>query len=90
MFLLPVLPEIGCPGILSATGVGHVEDVFQPGIVASGINEGDALAAPANIPAHLIVPKVIVRTGSCVRPLGEDQELLVVGVLVEPSCCSQE
>lgn len=82
--LVPVLPQIDRAGIGSRAGIRHVKDVFQARRHAAGVDEGDALGIPPHIAAHRVVPELILRAGRRVGSLGEDQELLIVGVFVEP------
>ncbi len=80
--LLPVFPKIRAARVLAAAGVGNIKYISEFGLVAAGIHKGDALAASPHIAAHLLIPKVVFRAGRGFRALGEDHELLVVGVLI--------
>lgn len=86
---LPVFPQIAALGKFSAARIGHVEHIPKPRPFAAAVDEGDALGAPADIPAHFFVPEVVLRAGSGVRTLGVDHDLLGVGVFVQP-CGSGE
>lgn len=59
VFLRAVLPEEGAAGVFSASRVGDVEHIAQPGPVAGGVDEGDPLGAAPDVPAHLLVPQVV-------------------------------
>ena len=82
---LPVLPEIRAAGVFLAAGVRYIEDISDSCLVPTGVNQGDPLAASADIPPHGLVPEIIFGAGGGVRALGEDQQLLMVRVLVQPS-----
>lgn len=81
---LPVFPQIAALWKFPAARVRHVEHIPKPRPFAAAVDEGDALGAPADIPAHLFVPEVILRAGGGVRTLGVDHDLLGVGVFVQP------
>ena len=70
--------------MLPAAGIGYVEHIFEPGVVAAGVDERDALAPAPDIAPHGLVPEIVVRAGRGLRALGVDHKLLMVGVLVEP------
>ena len=90
LMLLPVLPKVRAAGVFSAAGVGHFEYISQPGIIAGGVDQSNATGAAPHIPAHSIVPQVIFRAGRCLRALGKDHQLLVVGVLIQPRSGGQK
>jgi len=81
VFLLK-LPEVRAAGIFPAARVGHIEHIPQPGLVTAGVDEGDALAAAPDIPAHALVPELIFGAGGGGGALGVDHKLFVEGVLV--------
>ena len=80
----PVLPKERAARILAAACVRYIKYIFQSGPVADGVNEGNSLTALPHIPAHLIVPQLIVRAGRGLRALGKNHELFMVGVLIQP------
>ena len=82
--LLPVFPKIRAARVLAAAGVGNIKYISEFGLVAAGIHKGDALAASPHIAAHLLIPKVVFRAGRGFRALGENHELFIVGVLIQP------
>lgn len=90
LMLLPVLPKIRTAGVFSAAGIGHIEYISQSGIVAGGVNQGNAPGATPHIPAHPIVPQVIFGAGRGLRALSEDHQLFMVGVLVQPRSGGQK
>ena len=79
-----ILPKIRAAGLLPASGIGYVEHIFEPGVVAAGVDERDALAPTPDIAPHGFVPEIVVRASRGLRALGVDHELLMVGVLVKP------
>ena len=83
LMLLPVLPKVRATGVFSAAGIRHIEYVFQPGTVPGGVNQGNAPGTAPHIAAHPTVPQVIFRAGRRLRALGEDHQLLMVGVLIQ-------
>ena len=48
------------------------------------INQSDAVAAAFHISSHSGIPSVVIGAGRRVRPLGEDQQLLLKRILVQP------
>lgn len=82
--LLPVFPKIRAARVLAAARIGNIKYIPESGLVAAGIHKGDALAALPHIAAHLLIPKVVFRAGRGFRALGEDHELFVAGVLIQP------
>ena len=88
--LVFVFPKIKAAGIFPAACVGNVKNIFKSWIVAGGINQRNTLGATTDISAHLLIPKVVVCTGSCVWLLSENHKLLVERVFVQPSHCFKE
>jgi hypothetical protein len=84
LMLRAILPKVGAARIFSAARVGNVKDVPDFRSVAGSVDERNPLAAAPDIPAHFLVPKLISGTGRCVGALGENHELLMVWVFVEP------
>ena len=76
LMLRSVLPQPGTAGVLPLAGVRHVKDIPHLVFAGAGINEGDPLGSPHNIPAHLLIPQVVVGAGCGVRALGVNQQLL--------------
>ena len=77
-----VLPQPGAAGILLLPGVGHVKDIAHLVFSGAGVNEGDPLGPSQYIPAHLLVPEVVVGAGGGVRPLGVDKQLLTKRIFI--------
>lgn len=82
--ILPVFPKIRAARVLAAAGIGNIEYISEFGLVAAGIHKGDAFAASPHIAAHLLIPEVVFRAGRGFRALGENHELFIVGVLIQP------
>lgn len=78
------LPEIGAAGLFSATCVRDIKHVTQPQLPAAAVYQGNALGPLANVPAHPLIPEVILGAGGGLRALGIDHQLLMVGVFIEP------
>ena len=79
------LPEIDATRTWPSASVRNVEHIAQARTVAAAVNERDAFASAPDIAAHLVLPKVVVRAGRRVRPLGVDHDLFMVRILVEPA-----
>ena len=77
------LPQPGCAGMFTGAGVGNVKDIAQTGPVAGIVHQGDTLGATAHIPAHFVIPQLILGAGGGVRALGMDHQLLVERVFVK-------
>ncbi|WP_228725034.1 hypothetical protein [Caproicibacter fermentans] len=84
LMLWAILPKVRTAGIVPASRVGNIKYVPDSRLVAGGVDERDPPAAAPDIPAHFVVPDLITGTGRCVGPLGENHELFVIRILVEP------
>ena len=84
------LPQIDAAAVLAPARVGNVKNIPEPRPIAAGVNEGDAFAPTPNIPAHAVIPEIIVGAGGGVRALHIDHKLFVIGVLIEPGGGGQE
>ena len=82
LMLRAVLPQPGAAGVLPFAGVRHVKDIAHPVFSGTGVNEGNAFGPPHHIPAHLLVPEVVVGAGGGVRTLGINQQLLAKRVFI--------
>jgi len=83
--LLPYLPQVRLPRTAHRSGVRDVKDIFQAWLSPPVLSyDRYALGTGLYPPAHGAVPQLHAGTGSCIRALGVDQELLVKGVFVEP------
>ena len=79
------LPEIRVQGVSADAGVRHVKDIPQVRGVAAVIQQGDTFGAAPDKPVHPVVPDIILSAGGGVRALGVNQQLVGIGVLVQPS-----
>ena len=84
------LPQPGGAGMFAGPGVGNVEYIPQSGPVPGIIHQGDALGPAPHIPAHAVVPQVVLGAGGSVRALGVDHQLLMERILVKSGCRSKE
>ena len=82
LMLRAVLPQPGAAGVLFLTGIRYIKDITHPVFSGAGVNEGNALGPPHHIPAHLLVPEVVVGAGGGIRALGIDQQLLAKRVFI--------
>lgn len=76
------LPKVRAAGLFPAARVCHIEHIPQPGLVAAGVDERDALAAAPDVPAHALVPELVFGAGGGGGALGIDHKLFVEWVLV--------
>ena len=80
----PEFPELNLSGMGAGSGVGNVEDIPQPGIVAGCIDQGDTAGPFADIPSPAVVPKTVFGASGGIRPLRVDHELVMIGIFVQP------
>ena len=85
--LRTVLPKERAAGIRAAACVGYIKNVFHPGRVPGAVDQRNAFRAAPHIAVHGLVPDFIASAGGRLRLLGEDQELLVVGVFIQSGRC---
>ena len=85
LMFLPVFPKIQAAGIFPAACVGNIKNVFQPWIIAAGINQSNPLGATADIAPHPLVPKVVVSAGCRFGLLSENHKLLMERIFVQAS-----
>ncbi|GJN65918.1 hypothetical protein JCM17207_25430 [Faecalibacterium gallinarum] len=79
------LPEVRVQGVSAGAGVRYIKDIPQIRGAAAVIQKGDPLRTPPDKPVHPVVPDVILSAGGGVRALGVNQQLVGIGVLVQPS-----
>ena len=77
------LPQPGCAGMFTGSGVGNVKDIAQAGSVPGIIHQSDPLGTAPYISAHLFIPQIVLCTGSGVRSLGVDHQLFMERILVK-------
>ena len=77
------LPQPGGTGMFTGASVGNIEHITQPGSVTGIVHQGDTLGATAHIPAHFLVPQVILGTGGGIRALGINHHLFMERIFIE-------
>ena len=77
------LPQPGCAGMFTGSGVGNVKDIAQAGPVPGIVHQSDPLGTAPYISAHLFIPQIVLCTGGGVRSLGVNHQLLMERVLVK-------
>ena len=80
--LLLQLPQPGCARMFTGSGVGNIEHIAQTGTVPGIVHQGNALGTAPHIPAHFVIPQVVLGAGSGVRALGINHHLLMERVFV--------
>ena len=83
--IVPIFPQKRAAGIFPTARVCNIENIFEPWIIAAGVDQRNALGTTTDISAHLFVPQIIVSASSSVRLLSEDHQLLMERVLVKPT-----
>ena len=75
VFLL-VLPQVRVqPSIIHTARVGNVKHITEDGPALAIVNKGNALGPAPDVPAHPLVPEVVLRAGGSFGPLGVNHEL---------------
>ena len=82
-----IFPKIKAAGIFPAACVGNVKNIFEPWIIAAGVDQSNPLRTTADISPHTLIPKVIIGTGCCVRLLSKNHKLLMERIFVQPPHC---
>ena len=77
------LPQPGGTGMFTGASVGNIEHITQPGSVTGIVHQGDTLGAAPHIPAHFLVPQVILGTGGGIRALGINHHLFMERIFIE-------
>lgn len=77
------LPQPGCARMFAGAGIGNIKHIAQAGFVAGIVHQGNTLGATAHIPAHFIIPQVILGAGGSVRALGVYHHLLMEWVFIK-------
>ena len=86
VMLFPVFPEVRAAGMFGGSGICNIKHIFDSETVPGAVQQGNALSAPLYISAHVLVPDLIGCTGFRIGPLGMDQDLLMVGIFIDPGC----
>ena len=79
------LPEVRVQGVSAGASVRHIKDIPQVRGAAAVIQQGDALRAAPDKPVHPVIPDIVLSAGGGVRALGVNQQLVGIGVLIQPS-----
>ena len=79
------LPEVRVQGVSAGAGVRHIKDIPQVRGAAAVIQKGDALRAAPDKPVHPVIPDIVLSAGGGIRALGVNQQLVGIGVLIQPS-----
>ena len=82
--ILLQLPQPGGAGVFPGAGIGNVKHIAQPGFMTGIVHQSDALGTTAHIPAHFLVPQVVLSAGGSIRALGIDHQLFVERIFVKP------
>ena len=64
------LPQPGGAGMLTGPSIGNIKHIAQPGPVAGIVHQGDPLRATTHIPAHFLIPQVVLGAGGGIREIG--------------------
>src|SRR5699024_3022125 len=84
------LPQPGGAGMFPRAGVGNIEHIAQAGPVPGIVHQGDALGTAPHIPAHAVIPQVVLGAGGSVRALSVDHQLLMEWILLEPGSSGEK
>ncbi len=84
------LPQCHWTRVSSGSGIRNIENIAESRTVAPGIQQSDTLGATLHIAVHFLIPQVILCTGSCIRSLSVNHQLLMVGILIKATCGSQK
>ena len=79
------LPEVRVQGVSAGASVRNIEHIPQVRGAAAVIQQGDALRAAPDKPVHPVIPDIVLSAGGGVRALGVNQQLVGIGVLIQPS-----
>ena len=76
------LPQPGGTGMFTGPGVGNIEHIAQAGLVTGIIYQGNTLGATTHIPAHSLIPQVVLSAGGGIRALGVNHHLFMERIFV--------
>lgn len=77
-----VLPQPGTAGIFPLAGVRYIKHIADTVLLPAGVHQGDTLGPPHDIPAHLLIPEVVIGAGGGIRPLGVNEQLVTERVFI--------
>ncbi len=87
LMLRLIFPKKRAAGIGPAACVGNVEYIFDARIIPGTVQKRDPLGTAPHKAVHGVIPDLVARAGSRLRSLREDQELLIIGVLIQSGRC---
>ena len=78
--------------MFAGAGVGNIEHIAQARLVAGIVHQSDPLGTTAHIPAHFVIPQVVLSAGGGIRALGINHHLFMERVLIKAGgsgkkCC---
>ena len=76
--------------MFAGAGVGNIKHIAQPGSVAGIIYQGNTLGAAPHIPAHFVIPQVVLSAGGSIRALGINHHLFMERIFVEAGGSSEK
>ena len=79
------LPEVRVQGVSAGASVRNIEHIPQVRGAAAVIQQSNAFGAAPDKPVHPAIPDIILGAGGGVRALGVNQQLVGIGVLIQPS-----
>ena len=77
-------PELNIPGINPCSGIRNIKYVLNFRIISRIIYKRNSGRTAFHVPSHALVPGLVIRAGSRVGTLGENQELFTVWIFVQP------
>ena len=83
-------PEERTTGVLTLTGIRNIKHITKSHTITAVIQKCNAGRTSTHIATHTLIPQFIICTGRCIRTLGIDQQLLMVGIFVQTGCSCQE
>lgn len=78
------LPQPGGAGALARDSIRHIEHIVYIGTVGGIVQQSDAPRTAPDVPSHPLVPHAVSGAGDRIRTLGKNQQLVGVGVFIEP------
>ena len=84
------LPQPGGAGMFTGAGVRNIKHIAQAGLVAGIIYQGNTLGTAPHIPAHFVIPQLVLGTGGSVRPLSVNHHLFMERVLIQAGGSSEK
>ncbi|MBR2894820.1 MAG: hypothetical protein IKC03_04060, partial [Oscillospiraceae bacterium] len=85
-----IFPQKRAAGIFPTARVCNIENIFEPWIIAAGIDQCDTSGTTTDITPHLLIPKVIASASGSIRFLSVDHQLLMKRILVQATGSFEE